>query len=126
MTGRRSYHAGVGRRRPLHGITPVLLLLLLAVSPAVHAQPEARRAEVAGSAAVRHVDASLTGISAAVAERVPVPTIWPLQGTPTDGIAVLVVLAWFVLVLAGVVALDRAGHVRRDRAPPRSRGLVFA
>jgi len=93
--------------------------MLIVVAPAVHAQQTLRRTASVGSAGIRDVDASLTGMSAAVAERVPGPGVQPLQSTPAGGLAVLVASTWIVLVLAGVVALDRAVRARRDRAPPR-------
>jgi hypothetical protein len=107
------------RHRRLHGWVPAVLLLLIAVSPAVHAQDAGRRSLTGGSAAIRDVDASLTGMSAAIAERVPGPGVRPLQGVPADGIAVLMVLTWVVLGFAGVTRFDRAVRARRDRAPPR-------
>ncbi len=107
------------RRRLLLGPAPAVVLLLLAVAPAMHAQQTLRRTASVRSAGIRDVDASLTGMSAAVTERVPGPDVRPLQSTPADGLVVQVASTWIVLVLAGVVALDRAVRARRDRAPPR-------
>jgi hypothetical protein len=109
----------VRRRRIPLGLVPAVIILLIAVAPAVHAQQTLRRTASVGTAGIRDVDASLAGMSATVAERVPGPGVRPLQSTPPDGVAVLVVSTWIVLVLAGVVALDRAVRARRDRAPPR-------
>ncbi len=112
-------------RRLLYALTPAVLVLLIAVSPAVHAQDAGRRGARVGSASIRDVDASLSGLSAGVAERVPVPSVWPMQ-VPADAAVALALWSWIVLVLGAVLTLGSIGLTRRDRAPPRRDLLVQA
>jgi hypothetical protein len=104
-------------RRLLYAFTPAVFLLLVAVSPAVprHAATGVERVD---TAVIHEVDASLAGLSA-VAERVPVPSVWPMQGAAVGGIAALAGISWLVLVLSAALALGCVGFARRDRAPPR-------
>jgi hypothetical protein len=103
--------------RLLLALTPVVLVLLVAVSPAVRAQDAAGRVARADSAAVRDVGPPFAGLAAGVAERVPVPSVWPMQGS-TDAMTALAALSWTVLVLTAVLALGPVGLTRRGRAPP--------
>jgi hypothetical protein len=103
-------------------LTPAVFVLFVAVSPAVHAQDVVRRPVHAGSTSIHDVDAGLAGLSAGVAERVPVPSVWPMQA-PSVALAGLAARLWIVVVLATIFTLVGVGSFRRDRAPPR-RGLL--
>jgi hypothetical protein len=97
---------------------PAAFILLVAVSPAV-ARVDPGRVEHVGAPSLRDVDSSLASLSAGVAERVPVPSIWPMQAVSVDGVAGLGIWSWFVVVLAVTFVLGGAGLTRRERAPPR-------
>ena len=115
---RRRYDARVRRgRRLFYALTPAVLVLLIAVSPAVQRQDGTHHVVQVGTAAIRDVDASLASLTAGVAERVPVPSVWPMQAPSVDGV-VLTAVSWLVVVLVGAFAFGCVGTTRRDRAPP--------
>jgi hypothetical protein len=95
----------------------MVFVLLVVVSPAVQ-RHDATGVERIGTEVVYGVDASLASLSA-VAERVPVPSVWPMQAVTVDGVAGVVAASSLLLVLAAALALGRVGLTRRDRAPPR-------
>jgi hypothetical protein len=107
------------RRRLFSALTPATLILLIAVSPAVQRQDGTRHVVRVGAPAIRAVDSSLASLSAGVAERVPVPSIRPMQAAAVDGVARPTVLSWLVIVLAALLVLGCIALPRRDRAPPR-------
>jgi hypothetical protein len=108
----------VRRRCRLLYALPAVLVILVAVSPAMPRPDDAHRIEHVGKASIRDVDSSLASLSAGVAERVPVPSLWPMQTGSVD-VAALAALSWLVIVLAAVLVLGVAIRTRRDRAPPR-------
>ena len=115
---RRRYDARVRRgRRLFYALTPAVLVLLITVSPAVQRADGTRRVVRGGAAAIRDVDSSLASLTAGVAERVPVPSVWPMQAPSVDGV-VLTAVSWLVVVLVGAFAFGCVGTTRRDRAPP--------
>jgi hypothetical protein len=105
-------------RRLFYALTPSVLILLIAVSPAVPRHDRSREAQRVG-AAIRDVDASLASLSAGVAERIPVPSVWPMQAPSVDGVAALTATWWPMLLFGSVLAVGCVGLIRRDRAPPR-------
>ena len=113
------------RRRLLYALAPPVLVLLVAVSPAGNARTGALRAG-GDRTTIRDVESTLGGLSAGIAERVPMPTIGPALGTTAGGLAATVSLSCVVLFLAAAVTLGRVGLTRRDRAPPRCVHLLPA
>jgi hypothetical protein len=106
-------------------LAPPVLVLLVAVSPAGNARAGALRAG-GDRTTIRDVESTLGGMSAGIAERVPIPTIGPAFGTAANGLAATASLSWVTLVLAAAVTLGCVGLTRRDRAPPRRVHLLPA
>jgi len=113
------------RRRSLYALTPAVLVVLLAVSPATHARADARRAAPT-TTTIRDVESSIGGLSAGIVERVPIPTIGPAYEAAETGFAAAASLSWIALVLAVAIMLGCVGLPRRDRAPPRHVRLLPA
>jgi hypothetical protein len=104
-------------RRLISALMPVVCTLLIALSPA--AQRSGRDGvERAGTAAIHALDASLANLSA-VGERVPVPSVWPMQAASVDALAGIGAVSWLVFLFAAALALGCVALTRRDRAPPR-------
>ena len=126
ITRPHRYDAGVRcRSRLLFALTPAVLALLIAVSPATGARGDAHRSG-ADTTTIRDVESSLAGLSAGIAERVPIPTIGPTYGAAATGVAAAASLSWIALLFAAAIALSRVGLTRRDRAPPRRYRLLPA
>jgi hypothetical protein len=105
------------RRRVLYALTPAVLVLLVAGSPAALAHGNARRVG-GGATTIRDVESFIGGLSAGIVERVPIPTIGPAYEAAETGFAAAASLSWIALVLAAAITLGCVGLPRRDRAPP--------
>ncbi len=125
MTTDRRYHATVrSRRRALLALVPAALAVLVTVAPAAHPADGARQIVRSDTTRIRDVEAALVSTAAAVAERVAVPSIWPVHAPAPARVAALAALAWIGLLVVAAFMLRGAGLTRRERAPPRSGGLV--
>jgi hypothetical protein len=111
-------------RRLLYALIGTVLVLI-ALSPAGHAHERALRS-AGDRTAIRDVESALGGLSAGIAERVPIPTIGPAFGTAASDVAATAPLSWIAFVLAAAVLIGGAGLSRRDRAPPRRVHLLPA
>lgn len=104
------------RRRTLYALVAAALVLLATTLPA-HTPEGAGRAVRSDTPHVADVAASVANLSAAVARRLPVPNVWPMQQPAPVPALTLVLLAWILLV--GAVLTGRpVGSTRRERAPP--------
>jgi hypothetical protein len=113
------YDAAVRRGcRLLSALTPAVLVVLVAVSPALP-RYDATLPVAVDNTTVRDLESAPASVSVGVAERVPVPIVWPMQSPSVDGVPGLAALSWIVFVLAVLFALGSLGLARRDRAPPR-------
>ena len=104
------------RRRTLYALVAAALVLLATTLPA-HTPEGAGRAVRSDTPHVADVAASVANLWAAVAQRLPVPNVWPMQQPAPVPALTLVLLAWILLV--GAVLTGRpVGSTRRERAPP--------
>jgi hypothetical protein len=104
------------RRRTLYALVAAALVLLAATLPA-HTPEGGGRAVRSDTPHVADVAASVANLSAAVAQRLPVPNVWPMQQPAPVPALTLVLLAWILMV--GAVLTGRpVGSTRRERAPP--------